>query len=195
MIGTSTVDYIWVKTWVIILHSIAPICVAYCISTLCLPTSWRLPTVFECWALAETIFCLGFYLHHRHQLQRPALHPPVPSQEERQKLFRLCQGSTQDTVRFLSGWFFYAPLTAVKRENVKEWLRWAFLNTDVNDPTYDDEVEEYVRSIELGTGLRFEDGRADVKCLRLTLDNVDALHRSLVWYAVSVLVLFSNCQC
>ena len=78
----------------------------------------------------------------------------------------------------------FAPLTAVKRENVKEFFRWAFLNTDVDDPTYDDEVEEYVKSIELGTGLNFEDGRADVKCLRLTLDKVDALHRSLVWYSV-----------
>jgi hypothetical protein len=56
-------------------------------------------------------------------------------------------------------------------------------------------VEEYVKSIELGTGLNFEHGRADVKCLRLTLDKVDALHRSLVWYAVSVLVLFRNCYC
>lgn len=190
MIGTSTFDYIWVKSWVVILHSIAPICVAYCISTLCLPTSWRLPIFFEYWALAETIFCLVFYLYQRHQLQRPALHPPAPSKEERQKLFRLCQESTQDAVRYLSGWFFYAPLTAVKRENVKEFFRWAFLNTDLIDPSYDDEVEEYVKSIELGTGLKFEHGRADVKCLRLTLDKVDALHRSLVWYSVR----FSFCS-
>ncbi|KIW34062.1 uncharacterized protein PV07_00862 [Cladophialophora immunda] len=190
MIGTSTFDYIWVKSWVVILHSIAPICVAYCVSILCLPTSWRLPAFFEYWALAETIFCLIFYLYQRRQLQRPALHPPVPSQEERQKLFHLCQESTQDVVRYLSGWFFYAPLTAVKRENVKEFFRWAFLNTDLSDPTYDDEVEEYVKSIELGTGLNFEDGRADVKCLRLTLDKVDALHRSLVWYSVR----FSFCS-
>jgi hypothetical protein len=190
MIGTSTFDYIWVKSWVVILHSIAPICVAYCILTLCLPTSWRLPIFFECWALAETIFCLVFYLYQRHQLQRPALHPPPAPKEERQTLFRLCQESTQDVARYLSGWFFYAPLASVKRENVKEFFRWAFLNTDRDDPTYDDELEEYVKSIELGTGLSFEHGRADIKCLRLTLDKVDALHRSLVWYSVR----FSFCS-
>ena len=58
----------------------------------------------------------------------------------------------------------------------KEFFRCAFLNTDRDDPTYDDEVEEYVKSIELGTGLSFEHGRADIKCLRLTLDKVDVLH-------------------
>jgi hypothetical protein len=33
------------------------------------------------------------------------------------------------------------PPAAVKRENIKEFFRWAFLNTDMDDPTYDDEVE------------------------------------------------------
>ncbi|KAI1616922.1 hypothetical protein EDD36DRAFT_484606 [Exophiala viscosa] len=181
MIGTSTFDYIWVRSWVFILHSIAPICVTYCVSTLCMPTTYRLSIFVEYWALAETIFCLVFYLYQRHKLQRPALHPPAPSKEERQKLFRLCHESTQDPVRYLSGWFFHAPLTAVKRENVKEFFRWAFFNTDLNDPSYDDEVEGYVKSIEHGTGLNFEHGRADVKCLRLTLDKVDALHRMLTF--------------
>ncbi|KIW36676.1 uncharacterized protein PV06_11094 [Exophiala oligosperma] len=184
MIGTSTFDYIWVRSWIVILHSIAPICVAYCISTLCLPPSWRLPIFFEYWTLAETIFCLVFYLYKRRQLQRPALHPPAPPKEERQRLFRLCQESTQDVPRYLSGWFFYTSLTAVKRENVKEFFRWAFTNTDLNDHAYEDEVEEYVKSIELSTGVKFEHGRADVKCLRLTFDKVNALHRSLVWYSV-----------
>ena len=153
-------------------------------SMLCLPTNWRLPIFVEGWALAETIFCLIFYLYQRHQLQRPAVHPPVPPKEERQRLFRLCQESTQDVVRYLSGWFLYTPLTTVKRENVKEFFRWAFLNMDEHDPTYDDEVEEYVKSTEHCTGWSFEHGRADVKCLRLTLDKVDALHRSLLWYSV-----------
>ncbi|OQV08777.1 hypothetical protein CLAIMM_13000 [Cladophialophora immunda] len=180
MIGSSTFDYIWVKSWVIILHSIAPVCVVYCmLLTWCLPKSWRLPIFFEYWAVAETVFYL-VYLYKRHQLQRPAVHPPALSKEERQKLFRLCQESTQDAIRYLSGWFLYTPLTALKRENVKDFFRWAFFNTDLTDTAYDDEVEEYVQSFERRAGLNFEHGRADVKCLRLTLDKVDALHRMLM---------------
>jgi hypothetical protein len=76
------------------------------------------------------------------------------------------------------------PPAAIKRENIKEWFRWAFLNTAMDDPTYDDEVERYVKKLERRTGLYFEPGRANMKCLRLTLDKVDALHRSLIWYMV-----------
>ena len=56
----------------------------------------------------------------------------------------------------------------------------------MDDPTYDDEVEGYVKKLEMGSGIKFEAGRADVKSLRLTLDKVDALHRSLIWYMVRI---------
>ena len=184
MIGTSTIDYIWVRFWVIILHSIAPLCVAYSILAFCQPSSQLLPKCLEYWAFAEAIFFLLFYIYQRHHLQRPASHPPLPPEEERQKLFELCQESTPDFARYISGWFLDAPLSVIKRENIKEFFRWAFLNTDVDDPSYDDEVEGYVKAVETGTGINFERGRSDVKCLRLTLDKVDALHRSLVWYSV-----------
>ena len=57
----------------------------------------------------------------------------------------------------------------------------------MTDPNYEDELEGYVEKFEMGTGLKFEPGRANVKCLRLTLDKVDALHRSLIWYMVRTL--------
>jgi hypothetical protein len=144
----------------------------------------RLPTCFEYWAFAETVFYFLTYLYRRYHLQRPALHPHPPSKEERRKLFDRCQDSTQDHGRYISKWFLDVPLAAIKRENIKEWFRWAFLNTAMDDPTYDDEVEGYVKKLEMGSGMNFEPGRADVKSLRLTLDKVDALHRSLIWYMV-----------
>ena len=184
MIGNSTAEYVWIKTWIIILNSIAPFCVTYCVFTICLPSSVRLSKYFEYLAFAETVFYFLTYLYQRYHLQRPALHPPPPSKEERHRLFHLCHDSTPDHRRYLSKWFLDVPLAAIKRENVKEWLRWAFLNTAMDDPTYDNEVEGYVKKLEMGTGMNFEPGRADVKCLRLTLDKVDALHRSLIWYIV-----------
>lgn len=138
----------------------------------------------EYWAFVETVFYFLTLLYQRY-LQRPASHPPTHSMAERQKLFSLCYLSTSDHERFLTKWFLDAPLAAIRRENVKEWLRWAFLNTAVADPADNDEVEGYVESLEKATGTIFEPGRADVKCIRLTLDKVNALHRSLVWYSVS----------
>lgn len=53
------------------------------------------------------------------------------------------------------------------------------------DPAYDEELEEYTRETEELLGRKFEDGRGNAKCLRLTLEQVDMLHRSLIWYLVS----------
>src|SRR5436189_1868549 len=102
MIGTSTAEYVWIKSWIIILHSIAPLCVTYCILTTSLPSFLRLSKCFEYWAFAETIFYFLTYLYQKNQLQRPALHPPPPSKEERHKLFKLCQDSTQNHERYIS---------------------------------------------------------------------------------------------
>jgi hypothetical protein len=187
MIGTSTAEYIWVRTWAVILHSIAPVCVVYCFSTTVLPSSLRLPKYLEYWAFVETVFYFLTYIYQKYHLQRPALHPPLHSRQERNALFDRCQESVQDHRRYVSKWFFDAPLADIKLDNIKEFIRWAYLNTDINDPCYDEEIDGYVKKIETEIGVPFEPGRTDVKCLRLTLDKVDALHRSVIWYAVSAL--------
>lgn len=184
MLSNSTGAYLWVRFWVFVLHSIAPLCTSYCVLALYLPASLRLPSLLEYWALAETIFYFLTYLYRKYHLERSALHPPLPSKEERRKLFELCQKSTQDHERYITKWFLGAPLTAIKRENIKEFFRWAFLNADEYNPWYDDEIEEYVDKLEMEMGRKLEPGRGNVKCLRLTLDEVNALHRSLVWYMV-----------
>ena len=49
----------------------------------------------------------------------------------------------------------------------------------------DEEIEEYIGEMEKLLGRKLEAGRGNAKCLRLTLDKVDMLHRSLMWYLVS----------
>lgn len=78
-----------------------------------------------------------------------------------------------------------APASEIKRDNVKEFFRWAFLNTGEPDIEDDEELEEYTKEIEKLLGRKIEIGRGNAKCLRLTLGNVDMLHRSLTWYLVS----------
>lgn len=185
MIGNSTAEYIWVVTWAGILHSIGPISVIYCLLATFLHRYLQPARYLQYWAFVETIFYFLTYIYQRHHLQRPALHPPPISEEERNKLFDLCLNSTQDYEQYISKWFLDEPLSAIKRENVKEFYRWAFLNTDVADPSHEDELEMYVEKLEERIGVQFEQGIGEVKSVRLTLDKVNALHRSLIWYMVS----------
>lgn len=186
MIGNSTAEYIWVVAWAGILHSIGPLSVVYCVLTTFLQHYLPPRRVLQYWAFLETIFFFSTYLYQRHYLQRPALHPPPMSEKERHKLFDLCLNTTQDCEQYLSRWFLDKPLSAIKRENLKEFYRWAFLNTHTVDPSHDDELEMYVKKLEERMGVKFEHGVGEVKSLRLTLDKVNALHRSLLWYMVGM---------
>ncbi|KAI1607825.1 hypothetical protein EDD36DRAFT_459058 [Exophiala viscosa] len=182
MLGTSRLEYLWVVTWVVVLHSIGPLSVLYCVAAQFLPERFRIWKYLEYGALIETLFYFLTYGYRKYHLQYPALHPPPLERAERIRLFRRCVESSGDLATFFTGWFLGTPIAAIKRENIKEWLRWAFLNTAMVDPSQDDELEAYVVELETKLGTNFEPGRADVKCIRLTLDKVDALHRSLTWY-------------
>jgi len=192
MIGNSTAEYVWVVFWATILNSVGPISVLYCI----LATYFsRLPRLPLYWAIVETVFYIITLVYRYHHIQRPAVHPLLTSKAERSVLFDRCLATTHDVEHYISKWFLNAPLSAIKRENVKEWFRWAFMNTDEFDASYDEEVNSYVKRLEKKIGTEFEQGRSDVKCLRLTLDKVNALHRSLTWYMVRVLALFEQKTC
>jgi len=78
-----------------------------------------------------------------------------------------------------------AELEDIKRENLKEFFLWAFFNRGGPPGDDNEELEEYVAATEKLLGKPIEVGRGNAKCLRLTLDRVDMLHRSLTWYCVS----------
>ena len=180
----STIDYVRVRFWIIILHSIAPISIAYCLWITCVPGSWRLPRVFTLLAFSEAAFYVLTYAYRRHYLQRPALHPAPTTKEERDELFARCQASTPDHRRYIENWFLGASLADIRRDNVKQFLRWGFLNADLEDSSNNDNVDDYVLGLESSLGKTFPPGHSDVRCIRLTLDEVNALHRSLIWYMV-----------
>lgn len=68
---------------------------------------------------------------------------------------------------------------------MKDFFLWAFFNRDGPPGDDDEELEEYVFAMEKLLGQPIEAGRGNAKCLRLTLDKVNMLHRSLIWYLVS----------
>ncbi|KAF5562045.1 ribose-phosphate pyrophosphokinase [Fusarium napiforme] len=109
------------------------------------------------------------------------------SMADRQRLFQQCHDNIPDAGQYLRKWFRDAPDHEIKRENVKEFFRWGFLNLEDSDSAYDDELEEYIEQLEERLGRKLEPGRGDAKCLRMTLDKVEMLHRSLTWYLLSAI--------
>jgi hypothetical protein len=179
-------DYIWVRFWIIALHSIAPASILYCVWLAFAPPSLHLPKVFTYLAFSEAAFYCLTCAYQQYYLQRPALHPAPTSKKERDTLFARCQGSTSDYQRYIEMWFLGESLTNIKRENVKQFFRWAFLNADVGQTSYnnDVDVDGYITKLESSLGRKFAPGHTDAKCLRLTMDKIDYLHRSLIWYMV-----------
>src|SRR5205814_169743 len=108
------------------------------------PTRLHLFSILEAWVTVETAFYLLVYLPLKFYLQKPATHPKPFSRECRRVLFQRCHENIPDAERYLSKWFMDAPALEIKRENVKDFFRWAFFNTGDPDLVDDEELEEYV---------------------------------------------------
>lgn len=185
MIGISAWDYVYIRTCIFLLHLIAPLGVIYSLVSCLIHPPFHVPHVLEMWLNLEAIFYLLVYLPRKTYLQTVVTHPTA-GRDDRRRLFWRCHSNIPDPERYLAKWFRDAPVAEIKRENVKDFFRWAFLNSGEPDPAYDEELEEYIGEMEKLLGRKLEPGRGDVQCLRLTLDKVEMLHRSLIWYLVSL---------
>ncbi|TVY55684.1 hypothetical protein LCER1_G002760 [Lachnellula cervina] len=186
MIGTSRAEFYFIRVCVVGLHYLAPLAILYCVLNIILhgfkAATYRFPLIIESIAIAETLFFFCVYIPYSVYLQREAVHPPAPTREERKELFQLCNDNIADPEAYFRKWFLGAPLSEIKRENVKEFFLWAFFNRGGPPGEDNEELEEYVSATEKLLGRPLEEGTGDAKCLRTTLDRVGMLHRSLVWY-------------
>jgi hypothetical protein len=190
MIGTSMQDYIFIRASIFFLHWIAPLSILYCTITPCFQafklTSTRVPRILETWVIAEAVFYFLVYLPRRYYLQNAAIHPKPLNRAQRRALFLRCHSNVPDPERYLSTWFLGSPASEIKRDNVLDFFCWAFLNKAEVDPGDVQELDEYIGYLEELLQRKIERGRGKAKSLRLTLDDVDMLHRSLTWYLVSI---------
>jgi pimeloyl-ACP methyl ester carboxylesterase len=186
MIDNSTFDYIFIRVCIISLHYLTPLCVLYTAVLIFIngfgATRYPIPLIIETLAVLEALFFLLIYLPYRTFLQRDAIHPTALSREQRKVLFERCNANIPDIDAYLQKWFLNAPLEEIKRDNFKDFLLWAFFNRPGPPGPDDEELEEYVVATEKLAGRKFAPGRGKATCLRLTLDQVDMLHRSLLWY-------------
>jgi hypothetical protein len=191
MIGTSPFEYFFIRTCIIGLHHVAHLSISYCLVQILQyalrpALSYHIPLVLEFWAAAETIFYVVVHLCYRQYLQSEAKHPPALSRQGRRELFALCYQSIPDPEAYWRKWFLGAPAESIKRENLKDFFLWAFFNRGGSGGEDDEELEEYITATEKLLGREIEEGRGSAVCLRLTLDPVNMLHRSLLWYSVSL---------
>lgn len=120
MIGNSLWEYCFIRACIIFLHYIAPLSAVYCVTVLLLrPAGYRIPLIFEIWAIAETVFLILIYYPRNVLLQRAASHPELLPRERRRELFQRCHDSIEDPERYLSLWHKGASPSEIKRDNIK----------------------------------------------------------------------------
>lgn len=184
MIGTSTLEYVFIRASIACLRAITPLSILYCGFCVVYPPRSTFPRVLAAWAAVETTFYSLVYLPRRRYLQRPARHPTLLNREHRQLLFQRCYQTIPNPERYLTNWFLGSPLSEIKQENIKDFFRWAFLNTGDFDASDNEELERYVDGVEELLGRQIGPGRGRATCLRLTIDRVDMMHRSFTWYMI-----------
>ncbi len=151
--------------------------------------------------LAEAVFYTTLYRPHvRRAATTEAVYPAPLGKAERRALFAQCLAHAHDPAQYLRGWFLHAHLDDIRRDNVREFLLWAFFETDdeVADLAHNGdeeaaaaraaELDGYIAALEDRIGCRFAPGRGAARSLRLTLEPVATAYRSLAWYAVMALV-------
>ncbi|KAM0667707.1 hypothetical protein ACQRIT_003148 [Beauveria bassiana] len=152
--------------------------------------------------LAEAVFYIFLYRPHLLRATRPAAPPSARlTAPQRQALFRRCLAHARDPALYLRGWFLNAPLADIHRDNVREFLLWAFFEAERGEGEDKEELAEatgveldgYVAELGDRLGHRFAPGRGKAMSLRLTLDPVKTTYRGLAWYGVVTLIDAVTC--
>lgn len=181
MLNSTTHELIFIRTWVFLL--------TYA------PLFWILlpPPLSVIAVLVE----LTYYLILRrfeYRLSHPANHPQ-DTRRARQALFDRCVANIPDPERYLSLWALGADNAHIRRDNVRDFLLWAFFDREVRDAhteDIEDELEEYITKTENLLGHPLEPGRGEARHMRLTFDPIQTRYRTVFWYLLAVGVVDST---
>ncbi|KAI1383913.1 Alpha/Beta hydrolase protein [Hypoxylon trugodes] len=203
MIGTSLPEYIFIRTCIFLVQYTTPLCTA-CLALLAVSLGGLAPAlshplgmVLATYSVLDVIYAVFIYIPHNRRLKEEARHPPPLTREERSQLFRRCFANVPDARRYLQMWFLGADESEIRRDNLRDFILWAFFDRWPGNESEDEEEEldGYVEAMENLLGRRLEPGRGKAEGLRLTLDEVETRYRSIAWYfVVGVVDLVSHCQ-
>ncbi|KAJ5292126.1 hypothetical protein N7478_001377 [Penicillium angulare] len=191
MIGTSTAEYFFIRICILFLHNIAPISTLYCTHLLVvqffhLPTYLeRIPYSIQIWLTAEAIFFTTIFIPLKYALSHSTICHTSLSAECREKLFKSCNENVPNLEKYLSRWLLVAESQYIKRDDVKDFIRWSCFGpicTGEQFQQHEEEIEIYTTEIERRIGRNLPPGRMGVKGLGQLLNEAGGSHRSLLWY-------------
>ncbi|KAI0549647.1 hypothetical protein F4679DRAFT_260892 [Xylaria curta] len=190
MIGTSLPEYIFIRISILCLQYTTPICVVYLLALIALKgteeiSSWTSKVVIG-YGILDALYALFIYYPYNRRLKEAAVHPPPLPRAERRELFIRCLNNIPDIASYLRTWFLKANVSEIRRDNVREFLSWAFFDRHLGNETAEEleELDEYLAEIEHRIGYELKPGRGKAESLRLTLDNIEVRYRSVVWYII-----------
>jgi hypothetical protein len=204
MIENTLPKYLLMRTCILGFRAITPFSIFWVSFSIAEPPHTAFRRFLLTWSIIETGFWLLVYLPRKRTLQASAQHPQPLEKEERKELFWRCWDKIPYPEYYISRWFLGARPGEVRRENVREFFAWALLNRGTESDeerrkrrqahpedsnAEERELNEYADGIETMLGRKLEPGWGGAKSLRLTIDEVNMLHRPFVWYMVRVLIL------
>lgn len=151
-------------------------------------------TFIHYWLGCELIFYLFFQMT-RKRMQR-ILPSVAPSAKERSDLYAVCLANIENPEVWLTEWFtltydstLHPAYEDIGRENVAEWLSWAFfalpLENVLRDETATEELNYMIDHFEEEFHIHLEPGyNEEVVAYRISFDPVHAHHRPLIFYTV-----------
>ncbi|KAI0647630.1 Alpha/Beta hydrolase protein [Trametes meyenii] len=178
MMGRSPLEYVFIRLSILSLRLIAPLSFLYIFYS-CYHGRFFYSRWLGVYAFAEA----AFYL-------LAARHPPLPSREQREALFAKCFARVADSQQ-ASGWFFSNMLGGIKRDNMVEWLLWALFGShrEGMKEEWAEELQGYVHKMEGLIGRKMDEGwDHTVRCMKVSLDPVDMVHRPLLWYSIVAMI-------
>ncbi|KAI1771215.1 hypothetical protein F4818DRAFT_450060 [Hypoxylon cercidicola] len=204
MIGTSIPEYVFIRICIVLVQYTTPLCIACLALLAAVRGSWAaalrhhpiITASLLAYCTVDVLYAVFLYLPHARRLKEAAEHPPPLEREERRALFQRCFANVPDVRRYLQMWFLGADEADIRRDNVHDFILWAFFDSWPGRESEGDdaELEEYIDIVEKRLGRKLEPGRGKAEGLRLTLDEVGTQYRSVAWYlAVGVVDFASHC--
>ncbi|KAI0396418.1 Alpha/Beta hydrolase protein [Xylariaceae sp. FL0594] len=195
MIGTSLPEYVFIRISIFLLRYATPICLACVLfiiggmgpaRALSEIGSQVAIALLLAYSILDVLYALLIFYPYNRRLRLQAEHPPLRPEEKRLRLFEKVLDNIPDPVQYLRGWFLGADDAHICRENVEEFLSWAFFDRRPRHlyPAERDELGEYVHRLEQRLGRPLNTGRGNIKSFRLTLDDVEVRYRSVIWYLI-----------
>ncbi|KAI0867520.1 hypothetical protein GGS24DRAFT_285297 [Hypoxylon argillaceum] len=195
MIGTSWPEYVFIRISICLLQYTTPICLLYLFTLVAIKGAagaldWTSSRVVIGYSIIDVLYALLIYYPYNRRLKQAAEHPPLLPRAERRVLFIRCLDNVPNIASYLRTWFLGADESDIRKDNVREFLSWAFFDRHPGNETAVEleELDEYLGEVERRLGYPLQPGRGKAKSFRLTLDEIEVRYRSVVWYIIIGLV-------